>query len=147
MTPERHKQIGKLYHGALELPLERRAAFLDQACGSDEELRRDVESLLLSDAQATSFLATPALEVAAKLIASDDSLAQTRRRIGHYEVLSLLGAGGMGEVYLAQDSRLGRRVALKLLPAAFTSNADRVRRFEQEARAASALNHPNIITI
>src|SRR5213593_3742364 len=81
------------------------------------------------------------------MLAEDKSLPLVGKQIGHYQVLSLLGRGGMGEVYLAQDTRLGRKIALKLLPVQFTQDADRVRRFEQEAQAASALNHPNIITI
>src|SRR5262249_29169189 len=93
------------------------------------------------------FIEAPALEVAAELLAQDRGEQRAGRQIGHYQILSLLGAGGMGEVYLAQDRQLGRRVALKLLPAQFTQDGERVRRFKQEARAASALNHPNIITI
>jgi eukaryotic-like serine/threonine-protein kinase len=116
----------------LQLEVSRRAAFLDQACAGDEELGREVASLLASDAQAGGVLPTP---------------AAIGRRIGHYQVQSLLGAGGMGEVYLAEDTQLGRKLALKLLPAQLTADADRLRRFKQEARAASALNHPNIITI
>jgi serine/threonine protein kinase len=146
MKPDRWKQIEELYDAALELDVSLRAAFLDQACDDDEELRQEVESLLASDEQAGSFLATPAVEVAAKGIAAASS-ALIGGKIGHYRVLSLLGAGGMGEVYLAEDSKLGRKVALKLLPADLTVDADRLRRFEQEARAASSLNHPNIITI
>jgi eukaryotic-like serine/threonine-protein kinase len=115
----------------LQLEVSRRAAFLDQACAGDEELGREVASLLASDAPAGS-LPEPAV---------------IGRRIGHYQVQSLLGAGGMGEVYLAEDTQLGRKLALKLLPAQLTADADRLRRFKQEARAASALNHPNIITI
>src|SRR5581483_3243659 len=89
----------------------------------------------------------PAMEVVTQVIAAQPGPSPIGRQIGHYQVLSLLGAGGMGEIYLARDTRLGRKLALKLLPAQFTRDADRLRRFEQEARAASALNHPNIITI
>jgi eukaryotic-like serine/threonine-protein kinase len=147
MKPERWKQIEQLYDAALELDLSQRAAFLDQACKGDEELRREVASLLASDAQAESFLAAPAVEVVARSIAAEPVSSPIGRRIGHYQVESLLGVGGMGEVYLAQDTQLGRKLALKLLLTQFTADADRLRRFEREARTASALNHPNIITI
>jgi len=147
MKPERWKQIEELYDAALKLEASRRAAFLDQACADDEELRREVASLLASDAQAGSFLAAPAAEVLARSVAAGIVPSPIGRRIGHYQAQSLLGAGGMGEIYLAEDTRLGRKVAIKLLPPEFTADAGRVRRFAQEARAASALNHPNIITI
>ncbi|MGH9844514.1 MAG: serine/threonine-protein kinase [Blastocatellia bacterium] len=147
MKPERWKQIEQIYDAALERDTSRRAAFLDQACEGDEELRREVASLLASDEQAGSFLAAPATEVMAKVIAAEPVSSPIGRRIGHYQVLSLLGAGGMGEVYLAEDKQLGRKIALKLLPTELTTDADRLRRFEQEARTASSLNHPNIITI
>jgi len=143
MNPERHQQLGRVFHAALELEPEGRVAFLEQACAGDAELRRRVEALLVAHDQAENFMETPALEVAAELLAG----RAVGRSINHYQVLSLLGRGGMGEVYLAEDTRLGRKVALKLLPAAFTQDEERVRRFEQEAYAASALNHPNIITI
>ncbi len=147
MTPERWKQIEKLYYAARKREPGQRAAFLDQVCAGDEALRREVESLLASDEQASDFLATPALRIAAEEIAEEQSRSLIGRQVGHYRILSLLGAGGMGEVYLAEDARLGRKVALKLLPAKFTQDRERLRRFEQEARAASALNHPNIVTI
>ncbi len=156
MKPERWKQIERLYDAALKLDSGQRAAFLDQACADDEELHREVASLLASDEQAGSFLAAPAVEIAVKALAADpppevQSGAQSNppapRRIGAYQLLDPLGRGGMGEVHLAFDRRLGRKVAIKLLPIEFTSQPERVRRFEQEARAASALNHPNIITI
>jgi eukaryotic-like serine/threonine-protein kinase len=147
MTPERHQQIGQLYHAVLELAPTQRVAFLAQACADDEALRREVESLLALHAEAGDFFAAPALEHAAKTLADEQAQVARAERLGHYRIIALLGAGGMGEVYLAQDLKLGRKLALKLLPTAFTAAPDRLRRFEQEARAASALNHPNIITI
>ncbi len=135
----------------LELALEResgeRDVFLAEACGGDEALRREVESLLAAHKQASGFLDEPALQVAAEDVAEGRAKFSVGRRVSHYRIVSMLGAGGMGEVYLAEDTRLGRKVALKILPAQFTQDADRAHRFEQEARAASALNHPNIITI
>jgi serine/threonine protein kinase/WD40 repeat protein len=145
MTPERYRQIGEIYHAVLEVDREDRRAFLDRSCAGDDVLRREVESLIASHEQASDFIATPALAVAAGLLAQRDSLVG--QRVANFNVLSLIGEGGMGEVYLAEDMRLGRRVALKLLSAAFTNDADRMRRFMQEARAASALNHPNILTV
>jgi serine/threonine-protein kinase len=147
MTPERYRQVGSLYHKALEIVSDRRAAFLDQACAGDESLRREVESLLALDPQAENFIEAPAIEIAAEILAAEQSHLAPGQSIGHYQIISLLGAGGMGEVYLAKDSRLGRKVALKLLPASFTQDGERVRRFKQEARAASALSHPNIIMV
>ena len=147
MKAERWPTVERLYHGALERGAEERAAFLSEACGSDDELRREVESLLAYEVQAKDFIENPALEVAGELMADRQHSLVTGQALNHYTILELLGAGGMGEVYLAEDTRLKRRVALKLLPAELTANTDRLRRFEQEAQAASALNHPNIITI
>src|SRR5262245_61782490 len=147
MGTERWKQIEKLYTAALECDASGRDAFLDQACAGDEALRREVESLIACQAEAESFIESPALEVAAQLLADEQADSAQKRRLGHYKILSLLGVGGMGEVYLAQDTSLRRKAALKLLPAQFTADEHRVRRFVQEAQAASALNHPNIITI
>ncbi len=147
MKPERWRQINDLYYAALERDEAARVAFLDEACVADESLRREVESLLESNDKAGEFLSSSALDVAAKVLASDQDHFLIGQKIGHYQVLSLLGAGGMGHIYLAEDTRLSRKVALKLLPREFTQDQERVRRFKQEARAASALNHPNILTI
>lgn len=147
MTPERWQQIEKLYQAALDHAESRRATFLSQACAGDTELRREVESLIWSHEQAGSFIVEPALRVAAKMLAADQSSSLVGAMFSHYRIESLLGVGGMGEVYLAEDTSLNRKVALKLLPAHFTKDAERLYRFEREARAASALNHPNIITI
>src|SRR5262245_9794988 len=147
MTPERWQYIERLYHAALERDTDEQTAFLAEACAGDEALRGEVESLLRCDARAEQFIESPALEVAAQLCAEDRVQSMIGRRIGPYQILSLLGAGGMGEVHLALDTRLGRKVAIKVLHSSFAQNADRLRRFEQEARATSALNHPNILTI
>ncbi|MDX2031366.1 MAG: serine/threonine-protein kinase [Blastocatellia bacterium] len=122
-----------------------RADYLAKACGADAELRDEVERMLAAHGEAGSFL-NEAPDVPDSLIQSS-SASVIGRQINHYHVLSQLGRGGMGEVYLAEDRKLGRRIAIKLLPAEFTRDRDRVRRFEQEAKAASALNHPNIVTI
>jgi Tol biopolymer transport system component/serine/threonine protein kinase len=150
MAPERDRQISALFHAACELTSEQRVAFLAQACADDDELRREVEQLLAGDEQAGEFLNQPVHGVAARLLAgpaAGAALLPAGRRIGHYRIVSRLGAGGMGEVYLAEDTQLDRQVALKLLPAEFTADAERVRRFIREAKAASALNHPNIVTV
>jgi TolB-like protein/predicted Ser/Thr protein kinase len=147
MTPERWKKLEALFHEALELQGEARAAHLAKVCGSDEQLRAEVEPLLAAHERESSFLDSPILEQAAALTADDRHESPVGHCLGPYQVTSQLGRGGMGEVYLAEDPRLDRKVALKILPAAFTQHPERVRRFEREARAASALNHPNILTI
>src|SRR2546425_301396 len=147
MTPERLQQIEDLYHSALEQDSAERIAFINESCDGDEELRQEVESLLASEAQAGDFIEEPVHEVAARLIADNRKRSIVGLLIGHYEIIELLGAGGMGEVYSARDPRLDRKIALKLLPAYFTKDTARLRRFEQEARSASSLNHPNILTI
>ncbi|MBS1789111.1 MAG: PD40 domain-containing protein [Acidobacteria bacterium] len=151
MTPERYQRIGRIFDQALELAPEQRAAFLDQACGpkrgDNAELRAEVENLLAHHSESEEFLTCPAMHVAASLLAQNPPTSAAGKQIKHYQLVSLLGAGGMGEVWLARDSQLERNVALKLLPEQFTRSRTLVRRFAQEAKAASALNHPNIITI
>jgi len=147
MTPDQWDQVGRLYQSALELKSEDRAAFLNQTCANDQSLRREVESLLAADGEIGDFLAAGAMGDAAKVLAQEKSLSMIGEKLGPYQVLALVGAGGMGEVYRARDARLSRDVAIKILPASFARDADRLRRFEQEARATSALNHPNILTV
>jgi serine/threonine protein kinase len=147
MKPERWEQINELYYAASERAGAERAALLNEACADDEELRREVESLLASNDQAGEFMSSSALDVAAKVLAADQGKLLAGQQLGPYRVLALVGAGGMGQIFLAEDTRLNRKVALKLLPKEFTQDEERVRRFKQEARAASALNHPNILTI
>ena len=138
MTPERWQKVREVLHGALEVAAEQRPAFLDKACVADESLRHDVESLLVSGDEAlSSFLKSSAIQV--KITKGT--------RLGDYEVQSLLGSGGMGEVYRARDLRLARDVAIKVLPTFLSFDPERLRRFEQEARAAAALNHPNILAV
>src|SRR5262245_61189213 len=144
---ERWERVESLYHAALERAQPERAAFLAGACAGDEALLREVESLLRYDQRAERFIEAPAIEVAARASAESQEESLIGRMIGHYRILSLLRVGGMSEVYLAFDTSLERQVALKLLPPLFTRDADRLRRFIQETKAASGLNHPNIITI
>jgi serine/threonine protein kinase/sugar lactone lactonase YvrE len=147
MTPDRWQQIEKVYHSALELAENERPAFLEKACVGDDGLRREVESLLADEKQARSFIEAPALVMAAQAQVQDHAQSRAGQQMGSYKILSLLGSGGMGEVYLARDSRLDRTVALKILPAQVASDQDRMRRFTREARAASALKHPNVTHI
>src|SRR5262245_50445927 len=147
MTPERWQQVKDILYTALERTPEQRATFLDDACRGDQALRGEIEALIASYQRAESFLETPAIEVAAGLMAAELAGTLAGQSLSHFRVLSLLDAGGMGEVYLAEDTLLARQVALKLLPADFTSDRDRIRRFQQEARAASSLNHPNIVIV
>jgi eukaryotic-like serine/threonine-protein kinase len=147
VTPERWQQVKELLGSALEQKTEDRAAFLERASDGDESLRREVETLLASFQESDRIIETPVAWAVSDLVSGDQSESLVGKRLGHYEIVSLLGEGGMGAVYLARDTKLGRKIALKLLPSYFTSDADRLQRFEQEACAASALNHPNILTI
>src|SRR5262245_3206546 len=147
MTPERWEKIGGICAVAMEMAPGERAAFLEQNCAGDEELRLEVESLIAADAQAGDFIAAPVLEMAVELLSEERIPSLTGRMLGEYEVLAFLGKGGMGEVYLARDPSLERKVALKLLLEHFTRDDIRVRRFIQEAKPVSALHHPNINTI
>src|SRR5262245_694404 len=156
MELDRWKRIERLYHAALERAPDAREAFLDEACAGDEDLRREVAELLAYDIPSDNFIQSPAIEIAARAMAAEPHIDASNKTIGSliagsqigvYRLLEQLGRGGMSEVHLALDTRLGRKVAVKLLLAEFTTDAERLRRFEQEARAASALNHPNIITI
>src|SRR6266545_8109965 len=142
MKPDRWYKIEQVFHGALQRKPEDRANFLNESCAGDTALYDDVKALLTSCENDDSFFEDSASALAAEMFA--DRVGDT---IGPYEVLSQLGSGAMGIVYLAQDVRLGRKIALKLLPSQFTNDKDRLRRFQQEARAASGLNHPNILTV
>ena len=147
MTPERWQRVDEIFQAAVDLNPAQRETFLDSSCGDDQELRSEVESLLNCDEEGLSIIDEPAYQVAAGLLVSDKPQLKEGQQIGHYEIAGLIGKGGMGEVYAAEDTRLKRRIALKLLPAEYTKHKDRLRRFQQEAQTASALNHPNILTI
>jgi serine/threonine protein kinase/tetratricopeptide (TPR) repeat protein len=153
MEPERWRLVEQLYHTALKQEKNERASFLEQASLGDLALREEVESLLACQEKAGDFIESPALEVAAQLLTKEEieehgpKPLAVGRLISHYRIIEQIGAGGMGEVYRAHDPRLGRDVAIKVLPQGIVADQDRLRRFEQEARAAAALNHPNIVAI
>ncbi len=147
MTPERYERVVKLFQQALSETGETRGAFLAEACGDDAELRYQVEDMLAADEEETEFLAEPPGDIAADALQGCQQPSFIGQTLGEYRVLARLGTGGMGEVFLAEDTRLRRKVALKLLPPEFASDAARLTRFEREACAVSALNHPNIVTV
>ncbi|HEX2522356.1 MAG TPA: serine/threonine-protein kinase, partial [Terriglobia bacterium] len=147
MEIDRWQQIDRLLGQALEMPPEKRAAFLDANCDADTTLRRAVEKLVSAHERARHFLGGSALEIAARDMAADASGTLIGQTLGHYEVVSRLGVGGMGVVYLARDVRLERMVALKFLPVSLSGDSDEKVRFVREAKAASALDHLNIGTI
>ena len=149
MHNDRQRQITELYHAALERDERDRAAFLREACAGDDALRREVESLLGYEDAAAPFLERPAIEDVAPLVASrpESTGDLVGRRIGGYQIEARIGAGGMGEVYRARDTKLGRDVAIKVLPPHLMADADRRARFEREARLLATLNHSNIAQI
>ncbi len=147
MTPARFQTIEEIFHAALDHEPDQVGAFLNTACAGDELLRRRVEALLTSYERAGSFIETPAAGIAARIIKNGHADLLVGQTIGHYKILERIGTGGMGEVYLATDIKAGRKAALKLLPMRFTGDAERLKRFQQEARAVVGLNHPNILTV
>ena len=146
ISDQQWQQAKIVFTEALEHPRAEREEFVEQACAGDPRLRDEVQSLLNSYDEAHSFMETPAVAAAAESLVGQPQFA-SGQRIKHYEILNLIGKGGMGEVYLAKDTILGRRIALKMLPEYVRGDAERLRRFKQEARAASTLNHPNVCVI
>ncbi len=151
MNPEQWRKISELFEAALERPVDERAAFLAHACAGDDETHRRLEAMLAADARNDLLMDRPAYQAVSaplpSMLGPDDSQSFSGEMIGVYQLTRELGRGGMGTVYLAYDTRLGRPAALKLLPSRLLNNPERVYRLQREARSASALNHPNIITI
>jgi eukaryotic-like serine/threonine-protein kinase len=147
MEPELWQRVTDLFDEAMTRGPKERIAFLEEACEGDRDLRKQVERLVKSHEKSGDFLESSAFAVAPELLTDDRAGASVGELIGHYRIESLIGIGGMGEVYLARDERLGRKVALKLLPERLTADETQLSRFKTEARAASALNHPNILTV
>ncbi len=145
MEPDRRSQISDLYHAALARAPGERSAFLEEACDGDEDLQQEVESLLAYESVSVRFLEKPAAEVvAAALAGAGDGTQMIGHELGSYKILAPLGVGGMGEVYRARDTRLGRDVAIKILPSHLTADPERRARFAREARLLATLNHPHI---
>src|SRR5213594_3038613 len=147
MTPARLQTIEEIFRAALDQEPDQIGAFLDTACEGDEVLRRKVEALLASHQRAGAFIETSTVGITTRVIENGQADLLVGRTIGHYKISKRIGTGGMGEVYLATDMTAGRKAALKLLPTRFTSDAERLKRFQQEERALVGLNHPNILTV
>ena len=148
MNPERLKQIEAIYHAALETDTKVRAAYLDEQCGDDNDLRSEVESLLEFEDSGSAFIDSSPDSLAAEMYSDQETKPNlVGGQIGHYKIEKLLGEGGMGAVYLARDTKLGRNVAIKILNEKFAGNESNLQRFIREARATSGLNHPNILVI
>src|SRR5262245_57946357 len=146
MNPEALQRIESVYNEALPLSPAERKAFLDRACGNDADLRNEVESLLACEKEAESYLDKPAFEDIAESLSKGGADILVDRMVGRYHLLSLVGRGGMAEVYCAVDTKLNRLVAVKILPA-YMADTDALQRFEREARAIAALNHRHICTV
>src|SRR6059036_4059891 len=147
MTPARFQAIEEIFRAALDHQPDQISTFLDTACGGDEVLRRKVEALLASRQRGRGFIETSAVGLATKIIENRQADLLVGRTIGHYKISKRIGTGGMGDVYLATDMTAGRKAALKLLPERFTGDAERLKRFQQEAHAVVGLNHPNVLTV
>ena len=151
MNADRWQQAKEIYQSAIEREPRQREAFLAQACAGDESLRKEVESLLACRPEAEGLLASPALDLAARDLAREQSEPPEANLTGltltHYKILDRIGAGGMGVVYRAEDTILGRQVAVKVLPDVFSGDPERIARFRREARLLASLNHPNIAVI
>ncbi|PYL03928.1 MAG: hypothetical protein DME32_02970, partial [Verrucomicrobia bacterium] len=147
MTPAQLQKIKEIFHGALDCEPDKVSAFLETACQGDEVLRYEVEAFLTAHRHAGNFIEAPVAGFAANIIENGQLGLLVGHTIGHYKISKPIGTGGMGEVYLATDVIAGRKAALKLLPMRFTGDAERLKRFEQEAHAVVGLNHPNILTI
>src|SRR6185503_18472120 len=150
ITHDKWQRIKEIFQSAQEKTPTERLEFLDEVCGDDEFIREEVEALLTADDSNADFLSAPAYEFAAGMLSDQEPEASefaNGQEVGRYKILCPLGAGGMGQIYLAQDEQLGRKIALKMIARAFATDPRRVQRFQQEARAASALNHPNVCVI
>ncbi|HEU4874221.1 MAG TPA: protein kinase [Pyrinomonadaceae bacterium] len=147
ITHDRWPRIKEIFHSALDHAPAERSVFLNQVCGNDAALREEVETLLIADAETENFLTQPAYEFAAGMLADGPSEFSAGQGVGQYEIECFLSSGGMGQIYEAHDTKLGRKIALKFISPEYAKDPHRVQRFEQEARAASALNHPNVCVI
>ena len=147
MADEKWQKVREIFDSALRREPEERRRFIHEACGGDKTLLAEVESLLSSLDSAESFMETPAVAKVADVIEAETKKLEAGKSFGHYEIIKQIGEGGMGEVYLAEDTRLERKTAIKILPGNVAQDEERMQRFVREAKSASALNHPNIITI
>src|SRR5215471_17906591 len=147
MTPAQLQRIKEIFHGALDCQPDKVSAFLEAACQGDEVLLSEVDAFLTAHRHAGNFIEAPVADLAANIFENGQADSLVGQTIGHYKISESIGTGGMGEVYLATDIVAGRRAALKLLPLRFTGDAERLKRFEREARAVVGLNHPNVVTV
>ena len=151
MGNERWERVKQIYNSALECEPDKQEAFLNEACGGDDSLRREVEVLLAQQGKLSGFMKTPAMEVAAQVLAKGSGEEEIEslvgRSVAHYGIVEKIGEGGMGIVYKAHDTRLNRSVALKALPDIFAADPERWARFEREAKVLASLNHPNIASV